>query len=94
MGWRDVDRPVGPPPGEYLFGSCYFPAHIVTGFTLSDLLDKPCRGHRCVSLSPPVCGFRFLSRVEFAAFPRLSLYLTFFARRFASTHVYLTSCYM
>ena len=40
--------------------SFYFPAQLVGGFTLSDLLDKP-RGHRCRPFSPPVRAFIFIA---------------------------------
>ena len=39
----------------------YFPAQLVDGFVLSDLLDKP--WSQVSSLLPPVYAFQFLSHV-------------------------------
>ena len=47
------------------------PAELVITFTLGDLLDKPCRGHRwCLPFSPPARALFFIAhrRVQHYSF--------------------------
>ena len=48
----------------------YFPAQLVGGFTLSDLLDKP--WSQVSSLLPPGTSLQFLSRIGFIQYYRCS----------------------
>ena len=48
----------------FLFQHFYFPAQVVGGFTLSDLLDKP--WSQVSSLLPPGTRLQFLSRIGFS----------------------------
>ena len=49
---------------NYFFYHFYFPAQLVGGFTLSDLLDKP--WSQVLSLLPPGTCLLFLSRIGFS----------------------------
>ena len=50
---------------EHRFGS---PAQLVRGFTLSDLLDKPCRGHRCLPFPLAHAFISIAHTVQYSSF--------------------------